>query len=115
MRHVLLLDLVDDEEAIAAYRNWHRPGGPPEAVTRAIRESGIASMEIWHVGDRLAMVMETTPAYTAASVERSASDPDVRAWETLMDRLQRPLPFAPAGQKRIAAERIYDLAAQPTS
>jgi len=114
MRHVLVLDLVDDEEAIAAYRAWHRPGGPPLAVTRAIRESGIASMEIWHVGDRLVMVMETTPAYDpVASAERNAQDPDIRAWETLMDRFQRRLPFAQAGQKWVPAERIYDLDAQP--
>jgi len=114
MRHVFVLDLVDDAEAIAAYRAWHRPGGPPPAVTRAIRESGIASMEIWQVGDRLVMVMVTTPAYDpVASAERNALDPDIRAWETLMDRFQRRLPFAQAGQKWVPAERIYDLDAQP--
>jgi len=114
MRHVLVLDLVDDEAAIAAYREWHRPGGPPEAITRAIRESGIASMEIWQAGDRLVMLMETTPAYDpTASAERNAQDPDVRAWEMLMDKFQRRLPFAGPGEKWVATEQIYDLDAQP--
>jgi L-rhamnose mutarotase len=114
MRHVLVLDLVDDQGAIAAYRDWHRPGGPPEAVTRAIRESGIASMEIWQAGDRLVMMMETTPAYDpAANAERNVRDADVRAWETLMDKFQRRLPFAAPGEKWVAAEQIYDLDAQP--
>lgn len=114
MRHVLVLDLVDDEGAIAAYREWHRPAGPPAAVTRAIRESGIASMEIWQVGDRLVMIMETTSGYDpAANAERNAKDPDVQAWETLMDKFQRRLPFAKPREKWIAAERIYDLDAQP--
>jgi len=114
MRHVLVLDLVDDEDAIASYGAWHRPGGPPEAVTRAIRESGIESMEIWHVGDRLVMIMETTPAYDpAASARRAASDPDLIAWEALMDKLQRRIPLAEPGEKWVAAEQIYDLGAQP--
>src|SRR5207244_12565139 len=113
MRHVLLLDLVDDAALIAAYRDWHRPGGPPAPVTRAIRECGIASMEIWQVADRLVMVMETTADYDlAAHARRNVEDADVRAWETLMDRFQRRLPFATGGEKWVAAERIFDLAAQ---
>jgi L-rhamnose mutarotase len=114
MRHVLILDLVDDPEAIAAYRDWHRPGGPPEAVTRAIRDSGIANMEIWHAGDRLVMVMETTAAYDpAASAEQNAQDPDVLAWEVLMDKFQQRLPFAEPGVKWVETECIYELDAQP--
>ena len=113
MRHVLILDLVDDAAAVAAYRDWHRPGGPPAAATQAIRASGVASMEIWQVGDRLVMIMETTPAYDpAASARRNAQDPDVRAWEALMDQFQRRLPFAETGEKWVPAQRIYELAAQ---
>ena len=71
-------------------------------------------MEIWHAGDRLVMVMETTAAYDpTASAEQAAQDPDVRAWETLMDKFQRRLPFAQTGVKWVETERIYDLAAQP--
>lgn len=113
-RHVLVLDLHDDPEAIAAYRHWHRPGGPPAAVTRAIRADGIAALEIWQVGDRLVMVMETTPDFDpAAKAARDALDPEVRAWETLMDRFQRRLAFAAEGQKWVAAEQIYTLDDQP--
>ena len=113
-RHVLVLDLDDDPAAIAAYRDWHRPGGPPAAVTRAIRADGIASLEIWHVGDRLVMLMETTPAFDpAAKAVRDATDPEVQAWEALMDRFQRRLPFAKAGEKWVAAEQIYTLEDQP--
>jgi len=114
MRHVLLLDLQDDPDLIAAYRHWHRPGGPPPAVTAAIRAGGVAALDIWHVGDRLVMVLETTPNFDpAANAARDAADPDVRAWDVLMDRFQRRLPFAAAGEKWIAAERIYSLAEQP--
>ncbi|NMN04623.1 L-rhamnose mutarotase [Novosphingobium sp. SG916] len=113
-RHVLMLDLHDEAEAIRAYRMWHRPGGPPAAVTRSIRESDIRALEIWQVGDRLCMIMETGPAFSAAAkAQRDATDPDVRAWETLMDQFQRRLPFAPAEVKWVPAERIYTLAEQP--
>ena len=114
MRHILLLDLKDDPEAIAIYRHWHRPGGPPAAVTRSIRESGIEKLDIFHVGDRLVMVMETGSSFDpAAKARRDANDPEVQAWEALMDRYQRRLPFAPAGTKWLPAEHIYSLDDQP--
>jgi len=114
MRHVLILDLQDDPEAQAEYRHWHRPGGPPAAVTASLRESGIELLEIWHAGDRLVMIMETSPEFSAtAKAERDAADPEVQAWETLMDRLQRRLPFAPAQVKWLPTERIYALDEQP--
>ena len=112
-QRILLLDLDNDPEAIAAYRAWHRPGGPPAAVTRSIREAGIIAMDIWLAGDRLVMVMETEPGFDAAAkARRDADDPDVRAWETLMDKYQRRLAFAPPGVKWVEAERIYALAEQ---
>ena len=113
MRHVLLLDLVNDPDAIAAYRFWHRPGGPPVAVTRAIRNAGILSLEIWNVGDRLAMIMEVGPDFDfAAKAAQDAADPEVQAWERLMDGFQRRLDFAPKEVKWVPAERIYTLAEQ---
>lgn len=113
-RHCLFLDLVDDPELIAQYRQWHAPGGPPAAVTRSIREAGILDMEIWQAGDRLVMVMETGPAFDPrAKAARDAANPDVRAWEALMDRFQSRLAFASEGVKWVPAERIYALGDQP--
>ena len=114
MRHVLVLDLQDAPEAIAAYRHWHRPGGPPEAVTRAIRAGGVAALDIWQVGDRLVMLMETTQDFDpVANAARDAADSEVQAWEVLMDRFQRRLPFAREGEKWVEAEQIYSLDDQP--
>lgn len=113
-RHVLLLDLVNDAESIAAYRKWHEPGGPPAAINASLRDAGIVSMEIWQLHDRMALIMETAPHFDAvAKAASDAASDDVRAWEALMGKLQRPLPFAPEGVKWMAAERIYSLADQP--
>jgi L-rhamnose mutarotase len=113
-RYCLLVDLVDDPELIAEYKHWHRPGGPPAAVNRSIREAGILDMQIWQAGDRMVMIMETGPDFDPeAKAARDASDPDVQAWEKLMDRFQKRLPFAPEGVKWVPAEQIYALSDQP--
>ena len=113
-RHVLLLDIHPDDANVSAYRDWHRAGGPPEAITRSIRQSGIVSLEIWHMFDRLAMVMETAPGFSfEAKAAADAADPDVQAWEALMDQFQRRLPSAPTDTKWGRAQRIYSLDDQP--
>ena len=114
-RHCLFLDLIDDAELIAEYRRWHAPGGPPAAVNRSIRAAGILEMEIWQVGNRLAMIMETAPAFDAcAKAHSDAADPQVQAWEKLMDRFQQRLACASPGEKWVAAERIFALSEQPS-
>lgn len=111
---VLILDLIDDAEAIAAYRAWHRPGGPPAPVTRAIREAGIERLDIYQAGNRLVMLMHVMPRYDpVAQAARDAANPDVQSWEMRMDALQQRLPFAPDGVKWMPMERIYALDEQP--
>lgn len=113
-RHVLLLDLNDDAEAIAVYRRWHAPGGPPAAVIASIRASGIAGMEIHLLGDRLVMLIEAADDFSfAAKAAADAADPEVQAWEALMDRFQKPTPWTRPGEKWTPAERIFSLAEQP--
>jgi len=113
VRQILLLDLKNDPEAIEAYKVWHRPGGPPAAVTQSIRDAGILEMDIWLAGDRLVMVMETGPGFDPdLNAARDAENPEVQAWEVLMDRYQQRLPFAEPGTKWVAAEKIYALSEQ---
>lgn len=112
-RRVLVLDLKDDPELIARYEAHHRAGAVPEAVVRSIREAGIEEMEIFRSGNRLVMLLETAESFdpeTKATAD--AANPDVRAWEELMDRFQQPLPWAPAGTKWVEADRIFALSDQ---
>ncbi len=113
-RHVLILDLKDDPELIAAYEAYHAPGAVPGPIVRSIRESGIEEMEIFRCGNRLVMLMETAASYDPeAKAAADAADPEVIAWETLMDRFQERLPWAPPATKWIEAERIFALSDQP--
>jgi len=113
-RFCFALDLKDDPESIERYRWWHRPGGPPAAVTQALRAADIREIEIWLCGSRLFMLLEAGPHYDpAAKAARDAQDPDVLAWERLMWELQKPLPRSAPGEKWVPAERIYTLSEQP--
>ena len=109
-RHILALDLKDDPALIDEYRRWHRPGGPPEAVTRSISRAGIIALEIFLTGNRLVMILEAEAGFTLAAKGASdANDPEVQAWEQLMWRFQQALPWARSGEKWVEMERIYFL------
>jgi len=112
-RHVLLLDLVDEAEAIARYEAWHAAGAVPPAIVASIREAGIISMEIYRTGNRLVMVMETDDSFDAArKAADDAANPAVIAWETQMNTVQRPLPWARPDAKWTEAPRIFSLSEQ---
>lgn len=116
LRHVLLLDLKDEADAIAAYEAAHRPGGVPSAVLDSIGADGIRAMTIYRAGNRLVMVVETSACFDSdLKAARDQANPDVRAWEERMDLLQQRLPFAVAGEKWVAAAPIFDLAEHGTA
>ena len=115
VRRCFAVDLEDEPESIARYRAWHVAGGPPAAVTAAIRADGVTSLEIWQVGDRMVMIMEQdTDLAPDPEVKRArdAANADVAAWDTLMRTFQKPLPFAP-DRTWVEMERIYSLDEQP--
>ena len=113
-RHVLLIDLVDDAEAIAQYEAWHAAGALPPAIAASIRGADILAMDIYRSGNRLVMIMETGAGFDPATkAVADAADPDVKAWEAMMDQVQRTLPWAVTGSKWTSAERIFSLAEQP--
>ena len=113
-RRCFALDLKDEAAAIACYRQWHAPGGPPEAVIRAIRAAGVAGLEIWLTGNRLFMILEASDDFSLeAKAAADAADPEVQAWESLMWTFQQALPWAAPGEKWVAADRIFGLDAQP--
>lgn len=113
-RRCLLLDLIDDESAIAAYEHWHQLGNVPDAVLASIRASGITEMEIYRIGNRLVMLSETSedfdPGRKAAA---DAANPDVMAWEALMGQFQQPLAAAPPGAKWVSPNIIFRLSDHP--
>ncbi len=112
-RHILLLDLADEADAIARYEAWHAAGAVPPAIVTSIREAGISAMEIYRTGNRLVMVMETDAGFDPArKAADDARNPAVIAWETQMNSVQRPLAWADPSAKWTEASRIFALSEQ---
>ena len=114
-RRCLILDLVEDDDAIAWYRDRHRPGGPPPAVMRAIRDAGVVEMEIFLSGNRLVMIVDAPVDRDGSTVATNADadNPDVQAWEAAMDTVQRPVGWADPAEKWTPAQSIFRLSDQP--
>ena len=55
------LDLRDSPELIAEYRKRHSQAGAWPEILAGIREVGILEMEIYILGTRLFMIVETPP------------------------------------------------------
>ncbi|MBO9545029.1 L-rhamnose mutarotase [Caulobacter sp.] len=114
MRHCLALDLKDDLALIERYEAWHAGGAVPPAVIASIRAADIRDMQIWRLGTRLFMIMETGPAFSAeAKAAADMASEDVQAWERLMWEFQQPLPGTADGEKWLAMQQIFALDDQP--
>ncbi|UAL12666.1 L-rhamnose mutarotase [Caulobacter segnis] len=114
MRHCLALDLKDDPALIERYEAWHAPGAVPPAVIASIRAADIRDMQIWRLGTRLFMIMETGPDFSPeAKAAADLASEDVQAWERLMWEFQQPLPDAVDDEKWLPMRRIFALDEQP--
>ena len=108
-RYCLALDLVDDPVLIAEYEHYHK--NIPKEIAASIKDSGITDMELYRVGNRLFMIIETEDDFSFEKKnEMDSSNPLVQEWEQLMWKYQQALPTAKEGEKWILMERIYKLA-----
>ena len=113
MRFCLALDLKDDPVLIESYEEHHRHVWPE--VLHHLREHGVTGMEIFRLGTRLTMVMDTDDmVFDQDKMSRAAqSHPVIRKWEELMWTFQAATPWTPAGEKWIRMQPIFDLRRQP--
>ena len=109
MRRCLALDLRDDPELIARYEAHHRAVWPE--VLAHLRTQGVRELEIYRLGTRMVMVMDTDDAVfepaRMAAAERD--EPRLKEWEALMWRFQAPTPWTPAGTKWTPMQSIFRL------
>ncbi|MBN8721114.1 L-rhamnose mutarotase [Hydrobacter penzbergensis] len=107
-RYCLALDLVDDPALIAEYEAYHQSVWPE--IKASILDSGITNMEIYRLGNRLFMIMDTTDLFSFdAKSEMDRNNPKVQEWEQLMWKYQQALPQAKPGEKWLLMNKIFQL------
>ena len=108
LRYCLALDLKDDPTLIAEYEKYHEKLRPE--IEKSIISSGITNMEIYRIGNRLFMIMETTDDFSfEEKATADAANPKVQAWENLMWHYQQALPMAQEGEKWMLMKKIFSL------
>ena len=104
------MELVDDAELIAKYREAHdREHFWPE-IGEGIRSVGIEEMEIYILGNRLFMIVDVPDDFNwDEAMERLATLPRQAEWEAHVSQFQGCSADATSNEKWQMMERIFML------
>ena len=104
------LTLEDDPLLIEDYKKVHASGAAWPEITEGMMDVGILDMEIYIVGTRLFMIMDTLPDFNHESaMAELATKPRQSEWEAYVSKFQRTTAEASADEKWQLVERIYKL------
>lgn len=104
------LDLKDDPDLIADYCRLHEEGHVWQEILEGIRSVGILEMEIYLLGTRLFMIVETPTDFDwQAAMARLATLPRQAEWEALTARFQQASADAASAEKWQLMQRIFHL------
>lgn len=107
-RYGLALDLVDNPVLISEYEQYHQAVWPE--IIQSIKDSGITNMEIYRLGNRVFMIMDTTDLFSfEAKSTMDKGSARVQEWEQLMGKYQQALPQAKPGEKWQLMDKIFQL------
>lgn len=109
-RYCQTLDLVDDPQLIEEYKQWHESANFWKEIKGGLRAIGVLEMEIYLIGTRMFMVVETAEEFDwekqfglLAEMERQAE------WEAFVSKYQKAEPGASSTEKWRMMERIFTL------
>ena len=109
-RYCQTLDLKDDPELIQEYIKRHSEAYQWPEIRDGIRSVGILEMEIYNIGTRLFMIVETPPDFEWDSAfEKLATLPRQEEWEEYMSIFQQSDPKATSSEKWKLMDRIFYL------
>lgn len=109
-RYCQTLDLKNDPELIATYRQLHSQDGIWREILEGIRAVGILEMEIYLLGSRLFMIVEMPADADFEDVmRRMGEQPRQTEWEALTAQYQNTNPSANSAEKWKLMERIFHL------
>ncbi len=91
-RTCLALDLKDDDELITGYEHFHQPEHIWPEIPKGIRAGGIVDMQIYRLGTRLFMIVETEEGIDLnTAFEAIGKMPRQTEWAAFMEGFQQRL------------------------
>ena len=109
-RYCQTMDLKDDPELVAEYIKRHSEAEAWPEIRKGIREVGILEMEIYILGTRLFMIVETPLDFDwVTAMAKLATLPRQAEWEEYMSIFQKADPKASSAEKWQLMERIFYL------
>lgn len=109
-RYVQTLSLRDNPELIAEYRRLHSEPAMWREILDGIRQVGILEMEIYILGTRLVMIVETPADFDwDTQMALLATLPRQAEWENVVARYQQAAPGQASSEKWQLMERMFHL------
>jgi L-rhamnose mutarotase len=109
-RYCQTLDLRDDPALIAEYIKRHSEAEAWPEIRAGIREVGILEMELYILGTRLFMIVETPSDFEwEPAMTKLASLPRQAEWEDYMAIFQVAKPGASSAEKWQLMDRFFHL------
>lgn len=109
-RYCQTLDLRENPELIAEYRKRHDQNHVWPEVLKGIREVGILEMEIYIIGTRLFMIVETPLDFEwETAMAKLATLPRQAEWEEYMAEFQLVKAGMSSAEKWQLMERMFHL------
>lgn len=109
-RYVQTLELNSDEEARREYLKWHSEEFHWKEIRDGIREVGILEMEIYILGNRLVMIVDTPEDLDwDAAMAKLATLPRQAEWEAFVSQFQDCSPEAKSNEKWQMMDRMFYL------
>lgn len=109
-RYCQTMDLKDNPELIKEYRKRHSESESWKEILDGIREVGILEMEIYILGTRLFMIVETPLDFDwDTAMARLATLPRQQEWEEYMAKFQDCDPSSTSDEKWKMMDRMFHL------
>lgn len=105
-RYCFALDLKKSPKLISAYVEAHKKVWPE--VEAGFKATGIISLELYLVENRLFMIMDTSKVFSIKKKQSfDMNNQKIQQWEDEMERYQKLLPNTLKGTKWRLMNKIY--------
>ena len=109
-RYCQTMDLKDDPELIAKYRECHSKEKSWREIREGIRSVGILEMEIYIEGAKLFMIVETPLDFDwKTAMDKLSHLPRQAEWENYVSRFQECVAESTSAEKWKLMERMFYL------